>query len=206
MVGLQTHAGAPPGEIWNWAPYREGRERPKKESDPSRWVGGGRCNKQENLPTELVLGATRRVDPPTRILKVYTETFTGFSHMFNPNSLNTTLLPSAWVLANGLHCGKVRQGVRFRGGDEDPLIVRVQLSGQPMVKSSPWPPPTWVHLLVNSLSFFQPPVHWFQKMHDSQTLTNMFCMYLYMSFLFNRYSERSTIGPGSLLNVQALII
>ena len=36
------------GVIWNWLPYMEEKERPKKEADQSR-LAGGRFNKQGNL-------------------------------------------------------------------------------------------------------------------------------------------------------------
>ena len=53
----------------NWSLYTKGKERPKKEADPSR-LRGGRFNKQENL---LMCEISRSMHPPTRILKVDTQ-------------------------------------------------------------------------------------------------------------------------------------
>ena len=54
----------------NWPPDMEGKERPKKEVDHSRLVGGS-FNKQRNFLTRLVLGSqrtSRSLHLPTRIL------------------------------------------------------------------------------------------------------------------------------------------
>ena len=65
-------------------PYTEGKGRPKKETEPSRSVGG-RCNNQGNLHTRLVLGGykmCRSQHLPSKILKVYIEALTSFSHIY----------------------------------------------------------------------------------------------------------------------------
>lgn len=74
----------------------------KKEADDSILVGG-RFHKQRNLCTRLVLGGCR-VD---RILKVYTEALTGFSHVVTPDGLNSTLLSQGCVLELALTVGTV---------------------------------------------------------------------------------------------------
>ena len=46
---------------------------------------GGKFNKQENLHTRLVLGGCKKSGSPhqpARILKVYIEALTGFSHVY----------------------------------------------------------------------------------------------------------------------------
>ena len=61
----------------------EVRERPKKQADHSRLVGG-RSNEQQNLLTRLVLGRgkkSRSPHLPARTLKVYTESLPQFSHV-----------------------------------------------------------------------------------------------------------------------------
>lgn len=77
-VGTQTQ------ELRRWnlklAPVHKGKERPKEEENHSRRLGGN-FNKQWNLHTKFVRGTHRSADPctPTRTLKVYTETLTGFN-------------------------------------------------------------------------------------------------------------------------------
>ena len=73
--------------------YTESRTRLKKEGDCSSSVDG-RCNKQRHLLKWLVLGdcmISRSLHLPTRILKVYVEAFTGFSHIFSQDGFNNTL-------------------------------------------------------------------------------------------------------------------
>lgn len=71
-----------PGEIQNWPPYMEGKERAKKEATHSRLIGD-RFNKQGNLRTRLVLGGCkmRFLHLPARILEIYTEALPGFNHV-----------------------------------------------------------------------------------------------------------------------------
>ena len=123
---LVQNPGSFPGEIWNWSPYTGSKEIPKKEADHSR-MAGGRFNKQGNWHTRLILGSRKRCrfqHPPTRILKAYIETLTGFSHVFSPDGLNNTLLPQGCVLEKGptmrmgnggqdiLYFPRTREGVR----------------------------------------------------------------------------------------------
>lgn len=80
--------------------YTKGKERPQEEADVSGLVGG-RFNKQRNLHTRLGLGGRKTstaLHSPTRILKVYIEALTGFSHIYHPESLNTTLLSQGSIL------------------------------------------------------------------------------------------------------------
>lgn len=87
---------------------------------------------------------SRSPQPPNRILKVYIGAFSGFSHIHSPEGLNTTLFSQDYDVENGSHYGNGGQMVhsKDRGGDKDPLIVQVQLEGQPVVISSHWPLPT----------------------------------------------------------------
>ena len=71
----------------------EGKERPKKEADRSRLVGG-RFNKQGNLHMRLVLGhfkTSGSLHPPPRSLKVCVEALMEFSHGYRPDGINNTL-------------------------------------------------------------------------------------------------------------------
>ena len=91
---LVCNLGSSVGEIWNWPPYAEGKERTRKEVDHSRLVGGS-FNRQRNLHLRLVLDdckMSRSPHPSIRILKVYVEALTGFSHVFSPDGLNKTVL------------------------------------------------------------------------------------------------------------------
>lgn len=66
----------------------------KEEADHSRLVGGN-FNKQRNLYMWLVLGdqvMSRSLHVSIRILKVYIEALTGFSHIFSLDDLSNTLL------------------------------------------------------------------------------------------------------------------
>lgn len=74
----------------------------------------------------------RSLHPPSRILKVYTETLTGFSHIHSPDGLITSLTISGlypsgsfWVL------GRLAEGTfQGHGGGEESPIVWVQPAGQ----------------------------------------------------------------------------
>lgn len=62
------------------------------------------------------------------------------------------LLSQGCVLQNGPHCGNGGPNVDSKdgGGGEEPLIARVQFTGQPAVTSSPWPPLTATTTLYSS--------------------------------------------------------
>ena len=105
-------------------------------------------SKQGNTYTRLVLGIHRKhrsPRPPSRILKLL-EGLTGFSHIHNADGLNNTLNMAflKWILLWGRMVGRMYfPRARARGRKcQKPLIVRIQLSGPPVVVSSPWPPPT----------------------------------------------------------------
>ena len=71
----------------------EGRERPKEEADNFRLVGGS-YTKQGTFFTRPLLGrhqTGRSPHPPARTLKVYTEAFTGFSHIHDPDGVNKAM-------------------------------------------------------------------------------------------------------------------
>ena len=130
IVGLQT----------------EGKERPRKEAEDCRLVGG-RFNKQEKLLTRLVLCAhkvSRSLHSPARIFKVYIEDLIGFGHMYCPDGLNV-FLSQDHVLGTAPPMGMVdRRYIPRMGqgvGGRESLIAPVQLTGQPAVTSSQWPPP-----------------------------------------------------------------
>jgi len=72
---------------------------------------GGRCNKKDNLHKKLVMGSlkmSRSLTQPTRILKVYIEALTGFSHIFCPDGLsNNTLFSQSFMLGTAPTVGTV---------------------------------------------------------------------------------------------------
>lgn len=130
-------------EIWNWVPYMKGKEKPQKEVDGSR-LGGGRFNEQGNLHTRLVLEglkASRSPQWPSRIFRVYMEGLTGFSHIYHPNGLSTTLLPQGSVLTKSSRCGNSGMYIPRMGRGAGPVITLDYLLGQPVVTSSHWPSP-----------------------------------------------------------------
>lgn len=134
-----------PGEIWNWPPYTEGKERPKKKAERHTLVVGG-FNKQGNFLLRLVLGchtACGSPRPPARILNVYGEALTGFSHVHSPGSLNTTITVSKlcpWVASNSgrasrTYIPKIGEGVSSLQMPESSSQVKLAIT------SSWWPSP-----------------------------------------------------------------
>lgn len=107
-------------------PVHRGQKDIKKAAEHSRLVGD-RFNEQGNLHTRLIFGAgaggvrkmSRSLHPFSRILKVYIQALTGFSHVYAPDGLNT-LLSQGCVLgiacsmgkASRMHIPKIRAGVR----------------------------------------------------------------------------------------------
>lgn len=84
----------------NLLSYTKGKERPKKEADHSRLLGGS-FNKQGNLLMRLVLGGqkiNRCSHSSTRKLKLDVEILSRFSHIYHPNGLNTTLLSQGYMV------------------------------------------------------------------------------------------------------------
>ena len=75
----------------------------------------------------------RSLNPSARILKVYREALTGFSHIFSPGGLNHTLLSQVCILV--IPSGNSRWSVHSmdRRGRKEPLTSQVQLTGQPAV-------------------------------------------------------------------------
>lgn len=72
----------------NWPLYVDGKEKPRKEANYSRMVGGS-FNKQRNLHRKLVLG----------ILKISWSLYPPASHILSPDDLNT-LLSEGFILKN----------------------------------------------------------------------------------------------------------
>ena len=79
---------------------------------------------------------------PTRILKVYIEALTGFSHILSPGGLSNSALsrlhPWNWLTLRG---AMGRTYIPRMGGGKELPIARAQLTGQPAVTFSPRPPP-----------------------------------------------------------------
>ena len=123
-----------------------GRERPKKEADPSRRAGD-RCSMLRNLLMRLILSyhkTSRCPCLPARILKVYAETFMGLSHTCHPDGLCSVLLSRGCVLEPGFHCGDSGPTYIPRTG-EGWGVSHCQGpagGGQPAVTSAGRPPPT----------------------------------------------------------------
>lgn len=125
-VGSQTGPG-----------YTEGQEKPKKEADQSRLIGG-RFNKKGKLRVSLVFSSHKRSrspQPPTRILKVYIEALTVLRHVFSPVGLSDALLSEGCVLEKAASMGIVDGMYIPRAGEF--LIAWVQLMSQPVLMSSP---------------------------------------------------------------------
>ena len=83
----------------------KGKQRQKKKLDHSRLVGG-RFSKRTY---KAYLGwpqMSTSLHPPTRILKVYIEALTRFSHIVHPDGLNNTLLSQGCFLEAASDSGK----------------------------------------------------------------------------------------------------
>ena len=133
----------------------EGKERPEKEADHSRLVGGS-FSEQGNLHTKLVLGSCkmRPPHPPTRIL----------SSCRSPNGIHSRI-SSRWSQQHialirlcpwkQFPLGKSGQNIHSKdtGGGEEPPIPWFQVRGQPVVMSSWWPPPTLFRPLFLYIGF-----------------------------------------------------
>ena len=124
----------------------EGKKGLKKRAGHARLVDGS-LKKKGNLHMRLVLGdckTSRSLRPPARILKVYTETLTGFSHISCPDGLNNISLSQGCVLEASSYCGNGGKKIhsKDRGGSEKPPVAWVQLVGQLALMSSQLSPPT----------------------------------------------------------------
>lgn len=108
--------------------YAEGKERPKKERDHSRTIGGS-FNKARELTDKACLRCLQdeSIFMPTRILKVHIDALTGFSHVCHPDAPNNTLLPQDSFFENTAHCRNGGRNVHFkdRGGGEEPPVAWV---------------------------------------------------------------------------------
>lgn len=76
-------------------------------------------------------------------LKSHTEALTGFSHVCRPDGLSTTFLSQGYVLGanSGSGEGKHTAHSQDRIKGKEPEVAEIQLTGQPTVTSSQWPPP-----------------------------------------------------------------
>lgn len=93
-----------------------GRERLKEEANHSRLVSG-RFNKQGNLFMMLARSGQKMntsLHSPVRILKAYREALPGFSHVWHPGSLNTTVLSQSCVLGAAPGSKKCKWNAYFK--------------------------------------------------------------------------------------------
>lgn len=120
-------------EIWSWSPYMVVKERPKKGAGHSI-LAGGSFKKQGNFHMRLVPSdhkMSTSLHPPTRIVNVHIEGLPGLV-TYTVVSVRHCSLWEGWA-------GCAFQG-QTRG--QEPLIARIQLTGQPAITPSPGPPPT----------------------------------------------------------------
>lgn len=89
--------------------HRERRE--YEREDHSRWVDG-RFNKQGNLLQDERISAQAHQN-----LKFYVEPSLGFSWVYCPHALNSTLLSQAYIFEDISHCGKGGQSARPKDRD-----------------------------------------------------------------------------------------
>lgn len=78
----------------------------------------------------------RSLHPSDRILEVYTEALTGFSHVYQPENLNTTSHFQGYFLemtSMGVIAGRTFQG---QGRVKEPPVAQDQLEHQPAFTSS----------------------------------------------------------------------
>ena len=132
---LVSSLGSSPDEIQNWPhPQRTGET--EERGDHSR-LAGGSSNKHRDLHTMLVLVAQDEELSVTaaKILRVWTQALTVFSHTFSFDSLNS-LFSQCCTLENSSVAGakgRIFQGQRR----EKPLTAQVQLTSQAAIMSSP---------------------------------------------------------------------
>ena len=93
--------------VCKWDPVHKG-QRETEGTDQSILVGGCKMS--------------RYLHSTTRILKVYTEALTGFSHIYHPNDLNNTLLSQGCVLETAPSVGTVGVSPRTLGVGEESFI------------------------------------------------------------------------------------
>lgn len=115
----------------------EDKEGPKNREDHSRLVGG-KFNKQRSLHTRLLLGG-HKISGSPRPPEVCVENLTGFSHIYSPDGLNSTLLSQSCILELAPSEWSIHS--EDREGGEEPPIAQVQLKSQLPITSSWWPPP-----------------------------------------------------------------
>ena len=133
------------GEIWNWPPNTEGKERWKKEADHSRLVGG-RFNKQRNLHTRLVLATQSRVDLCTHRQNLkFTQRLKGGSVTYTIQVVSTTHCSlKAASLKMGPTVGTVGRVYLPRAGEgRGASDCLGSACGSSSVTSSPQSPLTW---------------------------------------------------------------
>ena len=150
VVSSQLWSLSKEGEIvspvcWfeNWPPYTEGKERPKKEADHSRLVGG-RFNKQGNLHMWLVLASIRWVD--LSALQNLTSLYRGLNLLqahtpsrWSQQHIDWSYCSQDYVLETAPSVGMVCTMYIPRTGEGKEPPAWFQLTHQPAVMSSPWP-------------------------------------------------------------------
>lgn len=134
IVGSQTSSGTSLGEIWNWPPYSEGREWPKKETGHPRLVGDS-INKQGNLHRRLVLGSHKRRRFPFCTHQTESECFYRGLNWVQSQVTSQIEIPHFYLKAVSLEqllgVGKAcRRHIPSKGEGKTPPIARVQLEGQ----------------------------------------------------------------------------
>ena len=121
-------------------PIFGGQGETEEGADHFRLVSGS-FNQQGSLHMRLVLGGckmSRSPHLPARILKVYIEVLTGFSHEFSPDGLNNILISQGCALEMAPAMGKAdKHPFQGQGRGEEPQIGQVQLSSHLAVMSSP---------------------------------------------------------------------
>lgn len=110
----------------------EDKEGPKNREDHSRLVGG-KFNKERSLHTRLLLGG-HKISGSPRPPKVCVENLTGFSHVYSPDGLNSTLLSQSCILELAPSERSIHS--EDREGGEEPPIAQVQLKSQLPITSS----------------------------------------------------------------------
>lgn len=109
------------------AAHTEGKEDQRKRQTTYRSVGGW-FDKRKILHRRLILGCCKMSKSPqltTRILNVYIEALTEFSHMYHSDDLSNTLLSQvtpSMGMVSGMYIPRTGKGERR-------LIAHVQFQG-----------------------------------------------------------------------------
>lgn len=124
-------------------PFMESRERPMKETEYSRPVGG-RLNKHQELTWKACLGRCKASRSPYLPTRIFNSLHKGLGWVQScsdgSDGFSNTLLSQDYISEKVPSCGNGGQRVhsKYREVGKVPPITEVHLTGQPVVVRSSW--------------------------------------------------------------------